>query len=314
MTEITTRMEERIAPAGAIGTVGIVGAGVMGTGVAHAAAAAGLRAILVDVSADVLERARGTIRNDVRWATLLGKGRPAIGADDILSRVAFTDQLSALAGADFVVENVTEDLAIKHEVHASLDRICGPDVVIAANTSVLSITRLAAVTTRPERVVGIHFMNPVSTRPMVEVIRGFHTSAEALRRTDELLTRMSKRYVVVKDAPGFVLNRVLMLTVNEAIFLLHEGTASARDVDDLFKGCCGHAAGPLETADLIGLDTILASVQGLYESYADSKYRPCPLLATMVHAGLLGRKSGRGFYTYDTRDAPKGGPHAGLSA
>ena len=170
--------------------------------------------------------------------------------------------------------------------------------MFAANTSAIPITRIASLTRRPARVIGMHFMNPVPLKPVVEVIRGYYTADETVALAQGLLAGMGKEGVVVNDSPGFVSNRVLMLTINEAIFLLHEGVAAAEDVDKIFKGCFGHKMGPLETADLIGLDTILLSIEVLYESFNDSKYRPCPLLKKMVDAGLYGQKSGQGFYTY----------------
>ncbi len=207
-----------------------------------------------------------------------------------------------LAAADFVVENVVEKWPIKHDVYQLLDRHCRPECVFAANTSAISITKIGGATGRPDRVVGMHFMNPVPLKPMVEVIRGFHTSEATLARAFEFLTLLDKEGIVVNDMPGFVSNRVLMLTINEAIFLVQDQVAAYDDVDRIFKGCFGHKMGPLETGDLIGLDTILFSLEVLYESYNDDKFRPCPLLRKMVDAGLHGRKSGRGFYTYETAD------------
>ncbi len=283
-------------------SIGVVGAGTIGVGVAQSLAQAGHRVTLVDVSEATLDRSREEIRRNVRMQRLLGGGGSADGAaaqpGDVLDRIAFTIDYSALADADYVVENVTEKWPIKQEVHAQLDRICPPRCVFAANTSCISITRIGSATKRPDRVIGVHFMNPVPLKPVAEVIRGHHTSEETIRTTQSLLASMGKEGIVVNDVPGFVSNRVLMLTVNEAIYLLQDQVASAHDVDRLFKTCFGHKMGPLETADLIGLDTILYSVEGLHESFNDSKYRPCPLLKKMVDAGLLGRKSGEGFYVY----------------
>jgi 3-hydroxybutyryl-CoA dehydrogenase len=225
-------------------------------------------------------------------------GGPALDADEILARITTAVGLAALDKTEILVENVTEDWDIKAAVHAELDEVCSPDTVIIANTSAVPITRIASVGKNPGRVIGVHFMNPVPQKPVVELIPGFHTTPETILRTRELLTSIGKRWVDVKDASGFVSNRVLMLTVNEAAYLVHEGVATAESVDEVFRGCFGHPMGPLETADLIGVDTILYSVEVLYEHYADSKYRPCPLLKQMTDAGLHGRKSGRGFYTY----------------
>jgi 3-hydroxybutyryl-CoA dehydrogenase len=217
---------------------------------------------------------------------------------EILARIRMGTDLKALAEAAYVIENVTESWPVKREVYAALETVCPVPCVFAANTSAIPITRIASATRRPAQVIGIHFMNPVPQKAWVEVIRGFHTSDATLETTRALLKRMGKSCVVVGDSPGFVSNRVLMLTLNEAIFLLHEHVASAADVDQVFKSCFGHPMGPLETADLIGLDTILNSLEVLYESFNDSKFRPCPLLKMMVDAGLWGRKNGKGFYTY----------------
>jgi len=278
--------------------VGVAGAGVMGVGVAQSLAHAGHDVILVDLSAEILERARDEIARNCRMSRLLGG--PAVDAGAVLDAVRGEVGPAGLGRAEFVIENITEDVDRKREFYRELDRICTPTAVLVANTSVIPITRIAAATSRPERVVGVHFMNPVPLKPVVELIPGFHTSAETLRRTRELLAGMGKRSVEVKDSAGFVSNRVLMLTVNEAANLVHEGVADADAVDQVFRGCFGHPMGPLETADLIGIDTILHSVQALYEHFADARFRPCPLLRTMTDAGLLGRKSGRGFYDYRT--------------
>lgn len=278
--------------------VGVVGAGVMGVGVAQNLAQTGHRVILVDISEERLRRAGDEIRQGIRSQILLKKVKLAESPEQILERVTRTSDLAKLADAQFVIENVTESWEAKKPVWEQLDRICPAETVLAANTSAISITRFGSVTRRPDKVVGIHFMNPVPMKRMVEVIRGFHTSNETIETTRGVLGAMGKELVVVEDSPGFVSNRVLMLTINEAIFLVQDRVASAEDVDRIFKGCFGHPMGPLETGDLIGLDTILLSLEVLYESFNDSKYRPCPLLRKMVDAGLHGRKSGRGFYQY----------------
>lgn len=274
--------------------VGVVGAGVMGTGLAQNLGQCGYEVILTDLTDEILAGAAKQIRANVRMGRLLGNGGPEFDPE----LVRYTTDYGELAEADFVIENITEKWDLKKEVYPRLDAICRPEVVFAANTSAISVTRLAGLTGRPDRVLGMHFMNPVPMKPAVEVIRGWHTTDETLRTAEELLEGMGKEGIVVADAPGFVSNRVLMLTVNEAVYLVHEGVAGAEEVDRIFKSCFGHKMGPLETADLIGLDTILFSVEVLYESYNDSKYRPCPLLKKMVDAGLHGRKSGQGFYTY----------------
>lgn len=286
-----------------IKTVGVVGAGVMGVGVAQNLAQTGHRVGLVDVSAEILDRARGAIRQGFRFGQLFDKGAaaaPREKAADVLARITFSTDLDTLADADFVVENVIEKWPIKEPIYRRLDQICRPEVRFAANTSVISITKIGGATNRPDKVLGMHFMNPVPQKDTVEVIRGHHTSEETLEIGRRFLAQMGKEGIVVNDVPGFVSNRVLMLTVNEAIFLVQDGVAPAEDVDRLFKSCFGHKMGPLETADLIGLDTILYSIEGLHEQFADSKFRPCPLLRKMVDAGLHGRKSGKGFYDYGT--------------
>lgn len=281
-----------------IQTVGVVGAGVMGAGVAQNLSQTGHRVVLVDVVSEALERARAEIRNGVRFQGMFKKGAGGEGADAVLGRIAFTTDFEALAQAEFVIENATEKWEVKRPIYERIDRICPEAACFAANTSAIPITKIAGATRRAPRVLGIHFMNPVPLKGTVEVIRGYHTSEETLATALGVLGRMGKEAIVVNDSPGFVSNRVLMLTVNEAVFLVQEGVATAEQVDHLFKSCFGHKMGPLETADLIGLDTILYSVEVLYEEFNDSKYRPCPLLKKMVDAGLHGRKSGKGFYDY----------------
>jgi 3-hydroxybutyryl-CoA dehydrogenase len=278
--------------------VGVVGAGTIGAGVALALAQTGHAVVLVDRARDILDAAVRRMREGMRAHSLFRRGGDAPDGDAAISRIALATDLGALAEATFAIENVTEDWRAKAAVYPALDRICPPRCVFAANTSAILITRLAGLTARPDRVLGMHFMNPVPLKKTVEVIRGHHTSEPTLERAAALLGAMGKELILVGDSPGFVSNRVLMLTINEAIFLLHEHVASARDVDRVFKSCFGHPMGPLETADLIGLDTILFSIQVLHESFGDDKFRPCPLLTRMVAAGLLGRKSGQGFYSY----------------
>ena len=277
--------------------IGVIGAGVMGTGLTQDLVAHGFGVVLIDRSQDSLDAARHDIEGYGRFSRMLGGGQDG-DYDANLSRVVYSTDLNKVAAADFVVENITEDWALKKEIYPVIDQACAADTVFAANTSAIPITKLAALTNRPDRIVGMHFMNPVPMKKAVEVIRGWHTSDETLKRADQLLAGLGKKSITVADSPGFVSNRVLMLTVNEAVYLVHENVASAADVDELFRSCFGHKMGPLETADLIGLDTILYSIEVLQESFADSKYRPCPLLRKMVDAGLHGRKSGQGFYSY----------------
>jgi 3-hydroxybutyryl-CoA dehydrogenase len=281
-----------------IKVVGVIGSGVMGVGLAQNLAQTGHNVILLDISDEVLERAKREIKNNIRFQGFFQKSEKPNNPDEICDRIKFSTDYRVLQEAEFIIENVTEKWQIKQEVYEKIDRICPSECVFAANTSAISITRIASVTQRPSKVIGMHFMNPVPMKPMVEVIRGYHTSKETIETAKQLLSQMGKESIVVNDSPGFVSNRILMLTINEAVFLLQEKVAEAAEVDRIFKTCFGHKMGPLETADLIGLDTILFSIEVLYESFNDSKYRPCNLLKKMVDAGLYGRKSGQGFYTY----------------
>lgn len=278
--------------------VGVIGAGVMGVGVAQNLAQTDHHVVLVDISDDVLKKARREIYQNLRFGRLFNKSTGKEDPEEVLDHILFTTDYEPLREVDFVVENVVEKWEVKREIYPRLDAVCPPHCVYAANTSAISITRIGSVSDRPDRVLGMHFMNPVPMKSMVEVIRGYHTSDETLAVGKQFLKGMGKECVVVNDSPGFVSNRVLMLTVNEAVYLVQENVASAQEVDEIFKSCFGHKMGPLETADLIGLDTILYSIEVLHESFNDSKYRPSPLLKKMVDAGLHGRKSGQGFYAY----------------
>lgn len=282
-----------------LGVVGVVGAGVMGRGLAQDLAQHGYKVRLIDIDDGILEDAKRSVRQSLRAQLLQGGlGGKGESTDAVLARIHTSTDLETLADADFVIENVTEKWDIKKTIYPVLDRVCPPHAVFAANTSAISITRIASLTKRPDRILGMHFMNPVPMKKMVEVIRGFHTSDDTLSIAQQLLQGFGKECVVVSDSPGFVSNRVLMLTVNEAAFLVHDRVAEPADVDKIFRDCFGHTMGPLATADLIGLDTILYSIEVLYESFNDDKYRPCPLLKKMVDAGLHGRKNGQGFYAY----------------
>lgn len=276
--------------------IGVVGAGVMGRGMSQALAMHGMDVLLIDVDEATLAAARKDIETGLRMHGLFGKEVADLQA--AMARISTGTRLDALAEADFVVENITEREDLKRQVYPALDAICRQEVRLAANTSVISITRIGSWTRRPDRVLGMHFMNPVPLKPVVEVIRGFHTSDDTLAAGRQLLKQMKKKAVVVNDMPGFVSNRVLMLTINEAIWLVQDQVAEPRDVDRIFQSCFSHAMGPLATGDLIGLDTILLSLENLYASYNDPKFRPCPLLRKMVDAGVLGRKSGKGFHDY----------------
>lgn len=276
--------------------IGVIGAGVMGVGVAQSLAQTGHDVVLVDTSEQILADALASIRRNCRMSRLMGG--PAVDADEVLARISTGVGVDAVAKADIVIENVPEDWAIKRVVFAELDAACGPDTVFVVNTSAIPIAKVATVTGRPDKVIGVHFMNPVPMKPTVEMIPGFHTSAETIERTRALLAAMGKKAVDVKDSCGFISNRLSHVFMNEAAYLVYEGVATAESVDEVFRSCFGHPMGPLETADLIGVDTVLYSVEVLYQHYADSKYRPCPLLRQMTDAGLHGRKSGRGFYDY----------------
>ncbi len=283
--------------------VGVVGAGVMGIGLGQNLAQTGHQVVLLDVSEAQLGRAKDEIRKNLRFHGMFQKGAgqkvdKPVSTDEVLGRIKFTTTYDDFSETDFVVENATEKWDIKKGIYPQLDAVCPERTVFAANTSCISITKIGGTTNRPAKVLGMHFMNPVPLKPMVEVIRGHHTTDETIATARQFLSQMGKDCVVVNDYPGFVTNRVLMLTINEAVYLVHDGVATAEQVDHLFKTCFGHKMGPLETGDLIGLDTILYSIEVLHESYSDSKYRPCPLLRKMVDAGLHGRKNGKGFYDY----------------
>jgi 3-hydroxybutyryl-CoA dehydrogenase len=280
-----------------IKSVGVIGAGTMGNGIAQTAARAGLKVIMRDVSDDFLKRGLSTIDKSLQRDV----DKQRLGDDEkqeIISRIKPTTELAELREADLVVEAVTEDFAVKSELFRQLDQITRPDVILASNTSSISITKLAASTSRPDRFIGMHFMNPVPVMKLVEVIRGVATSDETYRATRELAEGMGKVPVEVNDAPGFVSNRVLMPMINEAIFALYEGVGTAEAIDQIMKLGMNHPMGPLQLADFIGLDVCLAIMNVLYDGFSDSKYRPCPLLKKYVDAGWLGRKSGKGFYEY----------------
>jgi 3-hydroxybutyryl-CoA dehydrogenase len=278
--------------------VGIVGAGVMGRDIAEALAEHGHAVVLVDVSVEILDAAAASIRASLRARALTGRGRPGLIAPT-LERIAFTTNYDALGDVGFIIENVSENIEAKRAAYAGLDRACGVDTVVAANTSTHPIGELARLIHHPERVVGIHFMNPATTKPLVEVIAGERTSPAAMRQAMDLLAGIGKAGVLVGDAPGFVSNRILMLTINEAIRVVEAGTAAAGDVDRIFVGCFGHAMGPLATADLIGLDTIQLSLESLRDRLGDAKFEPAALLTDMTRSGRLGRKTGQGFFSYD---------------
>ena len=275
----------------------MIGAGQMGAGIAQVAARAGYRVLLNDIKDEFVNKGLGVIRKNLERD--VAKGRLTAGdMEETLSRLRPSVSLADAGTADMAVEAATENMAVKSAVFRELDRILPPEAILASNTSSLPITELAAVTGRPDRVIGMHFMNPVPVMKLVEVIGGLATSQETCDRVVAAAERMGKTAVLVKDAPGFVANRVLLPMINEAVFAVWEGTATVEAVDTVMKLGANHPMGPLALADLIGLDTCLAIMEVLHRGFGDPKYRPCPLLRQYVAAGWLGRKSGRGFYSY----------------
>jgi 3-hydroxybutyryl-CoA dehydrogenase len=277
--------------------VGVIGAGTMGNGIAHVFARSGFRVLLCEVEQRFLDRGLETIRRNLGREAEKGKISLA-DVDDALARIQGTLHRTDLAEADFVVEAATEKFDVKKALFVELDGIAKPGVILASNTSSISITRLAAVTQRPERVIGMHFFNPVPVMKLVEVIRGLQTSEETYETVATLAEQLGKTAVEVNDAPGFVSNRVLMPLLNEAMYAVMEGVATPEAVDEVFRLGMAHPMGPLTLADFIGLDVCLDIMRVMHDGLGDPKYRPCPLLVRMVDAGWLGRKSGRGFYTY----------------
>jgi 3-hydroxybutyryl-CoA dehydrogenase len=282
----------------AIRTVGVLGAGTMGNGIAHVFARCGYRVILRDLDQRFLDRALEIISKNLDREIKKGKFAEA-EKPGILSRIEPRTSLEGIAQADFVIEAVPEQLESKREVLAEADRIMSPQAILASNTSSISVTALAAFTRRADRFIGMHFMNPVPMMPLVEVIRALQTSDATFATTIRICEKLGKKPVAVNDSPGFVSNRVLMPLINEAAFCVMEGVATAESVDAVMKLGMSHPMGPLELADFIGLDVCLHVMEVLLEDFGDPKFRPCPLLRKMVSAGWLGKKSGRGFYTYE---------------
>ncbi len=278
-------------------TLGVVGAGQMGSGIAHVAAAAGCAVTLVDVEEPLLAKARASVEKNLEREVRKGKRSPE-EKTAALARLETTVELEALSGADAVIEAIVESEGAKKDLFGRLGRICKPEAILASNTSSISITRLAAAAGRPDRFIGMHFMNPVPVMQLVEVIRGMATSDDTAKAVEALAVRMGKTPVFCNDYPGFVSNRVLMPMINEAIETLREGVANREAIDAIMKLGMNHPMGPLTLADFIGLDTCLSILRVLQDGFGDPKYRPSPLLVRMVDAGWLGKKSGRGFYEY----------------
>ncbi|RPI73715.1 MAG: 3-hydroxybutyryl-CoA dehydrogenase [Desulfobacteraceae bacterium] len=280
-----------------IKTLGVVGSGQMGAGIAQVAAASGLMVVMSDIKEEFVKRGLGAIEQSL--GRLVKKG--TLTADNqkaILAKIKGTTNLKDMAGTDFVVEAATENEELKLQLFRELDGCCPPNVILSSNTSSISITKIAAVTKRPDKVIGMHFMNPVPLMKLVEIIRGLATSDEVFKTTNELALKMEKTPVPANDFPGFIANRILMPMINEAIYALFEGVGKPEDIDQIMKLGANHPMGPLALADLIGLDTCLAILKVLHSGLGDPKYRPCPLLIKYVEAGWFGRKTGRGIYKY----------------
>lgn len=281
-----------------IKSIGVVGAGQMGNGIAQVAAQAGFHVMMYDIKQEALDKGLKTISSScdrlIKKQTMTEDQK-----NELLSRVKTTTDISSFNSVDFVVEAATENISLKLEIFKKLDEVTKPDVVLCSNTSSISITKIAAVTKKPHLVAGMHFMNPVPVMKLVEGIRGLQTSQETFRVVKELSEKMGKVFVEANDMPGFVVNRILMPMINEAVYALHEGLATAKDIDEAMKLGTNQPMGPLTLADFIGLDTCLAIMNVLHDGLGDSKYRPCPLLVKYVEAGWLGKKTGRGFYSYN---------------
>lgn len=276
--------------------IGVIGAGNIGSSLVHNLILFGFKVVLVDISDEQLERSKAKIKQDLRFAHMYLKTERF--DKGLLNNIQFTKNLEDVKDCDLVVENISEIWKLKESIYRQLDNICSEDTIFGVNTSCISITKVGALVKNPSRVIGVHFMNPVYLKDCAEVIRGYHTSDETVEKLQSFLGGIKKHGVVVNDYPGFVSNRVSHLFMNEAMYVVQDQVATPEKVDEIFKSCFGHTMGPLETADLIGLDTVYNSLVILYDSYCDSKYRPCPLLKKLVDAGCLGVKSGEGFYKY----------------
>lgn len=287
-----------MSDAGDVRTIGVIGAGSIGKGVCADLVLHGMRVVLVDVAAQQLDEARDSIVQTVRFAPMLRRDLPSMTREEVLDALETSTEIASVAGCEFVVENVVEDWDVKRDVYRALDAVAAPEARFGVNTSSIPIARVAAETSRPDRVVGIHFMNPPYLKEAVEVVRGAGTSEETLGYVRDFLAALGKEGIVVDDFPGFVSNRISHLFFNEAVRVVEEQGVAPAIVDRLFKKCFGHAMGPLETADLIGLDTVALTLDSLHESYGDDRFACAGLLRDMVRAGKLGKKSGEGFYEY----------------
>lgn len=275
--------------------IGVIGAGVMGKGVSQRFAQYGYEVVLHDADADVINTAKDEIERNLRMLAFFNK---KINTADVLANIKTTTEYADMADVDFVIENVTEDVQMKESVYRALEDHCKETCIYLANTSCIPITLIGSYTNRPDKVIGVHFMNPVPVKNFAEVIRGVHTSENTIQIIHNLLKEVEIEIEIVNDSAGFVSNRLSHLFMNEAAALVYENVATAEQIDNIFKKAFGHKMGPLETADLIGLDTVLDSLKVLYDQYEDTKYKACPLLKKMVYAGYKGRKTGKGFYEY----------------
>ena len=281
-------------------TLGVIGAGQMGNGIAQVAATSGMDVIMNDISAEFVQKGLATITKILTRS--VGKGKiTETEKESILGRISTSTNLKDMAAAEFVVEAATENETLKFKIFKELDTICPPGAILSTNTSSIPIGRSASQTQRPDKIIGMHFMNPVPVMKLVEIIRGLATSDETFKATWDLSLKFGKTPAEANDFPGFIANRILLPMINEAVYCLYHGVGKKEDIDTVMKLGMNHPMGPLELADLIGLDTCLAVMETLYNGFNDSKYRPCPLLRKYVEAGWLGRKSGRGFYRYDQK-------------
>lgn len=273
----------------------VIGAGIMGKGVGQRFAQEGLNVIITDINEEILSNAKVEIERNLKFQNMFQK---KYDVEEVMSRISFTTNMDEINDVDFVVENVVENVSVKEEVYKKLETYCPEKAIFLANTSCIPITKIGGFTNCPERIIGVHFMNPVPMKNFAEVIKGWYTSQETIEAVKAMLAEANISCEVINDSPGFVSNRLSHLFMNEAAYLVYEGVATAQQIDNIFKNAFGHKMGPLETADLIGIDTVLDSLKVLYDEYEDSKFRACPLLKRMVEAKQTGRKAGKGFYNY----------------